>query len=97
MSVTYQALARPPSRQPMILALLHVSLLRPRGQVDEAYIDRLGSLPGTSSVVPSSWALQNMSSAMSSCFGRGTERGKKAGSSDGCNLRTPNYVPMIAV
>ena len=94
MRVTHQALAHPPFRRPMILALHSVSSVRPRGQVGGAYIGLLGSLPGPSSAVPSSWALQNTCQPSSCCFGRGTERGKKAGSSDACNLRN---LPMIAV
>jgi hypothetical protein len=94
MCVTHQALAHPPFRRPMILALHSVSLLRPRGQVRGAYIGLPGSLPGPSSAVDSSWALQNTRQPSSCGFGRGTERGKKAGSSDACNLRN---LPMIAV
>jgi hypothetical protein len=94
MRPTHQAWAHPPSHRPMILALRSVSRLRPRGPVGGAYIGLLGSLLGPSSAVPSSWALQTTCQPWSSCFGRGTERGKKAGSSDACNLRN---LPMIAV
>jgi hypothetical protein len=49
----------------MIRELQCVSRLRAQGGTELAYIGRLGSLPGTSSLA-SSWALHTESSAMSS-------------------------------
>jgi hypothetical protein len=99
MRVTYQALAHPPSRRPMILALRSVSRLRPRGKCAVAYFGLRGSLPGTSSaVVPSSWALQIRPLAVVPSFASQYRAGQKSRlASDACNLRTEGHIPIIAV
>jgi hypothetical protein len=63
----------------MIPALRSVSLVRRLGPVGGgAYSGLLGSLPGTSSAVPSSWALQKISvSHLRFLCRRSTKRGKK--------------------
>jgi hypothetical protein len=71
----------------MIRELHLVSLLRAQGRRRGAYIDRLGSLPGTSSLA-SSWALHAVKSAMSSSNLSLHSAGQKSGiAGDACFFR----------
>lgn len=88
----YQALAHPPSRRPMIPALQSVSGERRRGGTGGAYIGRLGSLPGTFSAAPSSWALHRLPLASVPWTVVRCRRGKKA-ASDACIFRTQGRRP----
>jgi hypothetical protein len=75
-----------------------VSLLRARGGAFCAYIGRLGSLPGTSSLA-SSWALQAVTSAMlfSNLLLHGAGQKRRLRATPAFSAPGEGCVPMIAV